>query len=172
MKIGPEEKRVKPLYQRVRKRNFLAPKCQNASCSRHIKGAPMRINLVPEEKRKPLYHAMPRVVPLHWREETDKIVRNLLKHDVIERVDYPTLWCSRAFFVAKPGGSRGLRLVTDYRTLNKNISRAHHFFPSISDIKKRISPDTKYFIKLDLTSSVSSIKNRQSRQRPHHLCYW
>ena len=45
---------------------------------RHIKGAPMRINLVPEEKRvKPLYHAVPRVVPLHWREEADKIVRNL-----------------------------------------------------------------------------------------------
>ena len=43
---------------------------------RHIKGAPMRINLVPEEKRvKPLYHAVPRVVPLHWREEADKIVK-------------------------------------------------------------------------------------------------
>ena len=112
---------------------------------RHIKGAPMRINLVPEEKRvKPLYHAVPSVVPLHWREEADKIVRNLLKHDVIEKVDYPTPWCSRAFFVAKPSGSRGLRLVMDYQTLNKNISRAHHFFPSISDIKKRISPNTKY----------------------------
>ena len=126
---------------------------------RHIKGAPMRINLVPEEKRvKPLYNAMPRVVPLHWREEADKIVRNLLKHDVIERVYYPTSWCSHAFFVAKPGGSRGLRLVTDYRTINKNISRAHHFFPSVSDIKKRISPNTKYFIKLDLTSSYHQLK--------------
>ena len=66
---------------------------------RYIKGAPMRINLVPEEKRvKPLYHAVPHVVPLHWREEADKIVKNLLKHDVIEKVDYPTEWCSRAFF--------------------------------------------------------------------------
>ena len=36
----------------------------------------MRINLVPEEKRvKPLYHTVPRVVPLHWREEGDKIVK-------------------------------------------------------------------------------------------------
>ena len=72
-------------------------------------------------------------------------------------VDYPTSWCSRAFF-AKPGSSRGLRLVTDYRILNKNISRAHHFFPSVSDIKKGISPDTKYFIKLDLTSSYHQLK--------------
>ena len=126
---------------------------------RHIKGAPMRINLVPEEKRvKPLYHAVPRMVPLHWREEADKIIRNLLKHNIIERVDYPTLWCSRAFFVAKPGGSRGLRLVTDFRHLNKNISHAHHFFPSVSDIKKRISPDTKYFIKLDFTSLYHQLK--------------
>ena len=126
---------------------------------RHIKGAPMRINLVPEEKRvKPLYHAVPRVVPLHWREEADKIVKNLLKHDIIKQVDYPTVWCSRVFFVAKPGGSRGLRLVTDFCHLNKNISRAHHFFPSVNDIKKRIRHDTKYFIKLDLTSLYHQLK--------------
>ena len=43
---------------------------------RHIKGAPMRINLVPKVKRvKPLYHAVPRVMPLHWREEADKIIK-------------------------------------------------------------------------------------------------
>ena len=81
---------------------------EHLKCGRHIKGAPMRINLVPEEKRvKPLYHAVPRVVPLHWREEADKIVKNLLKHNIIEQVDYPTSWCSQAFFMAKPGGSRG-----------------------------------------------------------------
>ena len=111
-------------------------------------------------------------MPLHWREEADTIVRNLLKHNVIERVDYPMLWCSRAFFVAKPGGSRGLRLVTDFRHLKKNISHAHHFFPSVSDIKKRISPDTKYFIKLRFDFFVSSTKDRQGRPRPHHLRHW
>ena len=51
-----------------------------------------------------------------------------------------------------------MRLVTDYRHLNKNISRAHHFFLSVSDIKKRIRPDTKYFIKLDLTSLYHQLK--------------
>ena len=101
---------------------------------------------------------MPRVVPPHWREEANIIVKNLLKYDIIEIVDYPTLWCSRAFFVAKPGRSRGLRLVTDFWHLNKNISRAHHFFLSISNIKKRISHNTKYFVKLDLTSLYHQLK--------------
>ena len=63
--------------------------CDHLKRGRYIKGAPMRINLVPEENRvKPLYQAVPRVVPLHWREEAEKIVRNLAKHDIIEHVNY------------------------------------------------------------------------------------
>ena len=46
----------------------------------------------------------------------------------------------------------------DFRHLNKNISRAHHFFPSVNDIKKRICHDTKYFIKLDFTSLYHQLK--------------
>ena len=50
--------------------------CEHLKRGRYIKGAPMRYNLVPEENRvKPLYQAVPRVVPLHWREEAEKIVK-------------------------------------------------------------------------------------------------
>ena len=87
-----------------------------------------------------------------------KIVRNLAKHNIIECVDYPTAWCSPAFFVAKPGGNRGLCLVMDDCHLNCNIDCAHHFFLSISDIKKRIRHNTTYFVKLDLTSLYHQLK--------------
>ena len=35
---------------------------------------------------------------------------------------------------------------------------AHHFFPSVNDIKKRIRHNTKYFVKLDLTSLYHQLK--------------
>ena len=47
--------------------------CEHLKRGRYIKGAPMRINLVPEEIRvKPLYQAIPRVMPLYWREDAEK----------------------------------------------------------------------------------------------------
>ena len=53
----------------------------------------MRINLIPKEKwTKLLYQAVLRIMPLHWRDEARKIMKNLVKHDIIEPVDYPTAW--------------------------------------------------------------------------------
>ena len=140
---------------------------------RHIKGAPMRINLVPEEKRvKPLYHAVPRVVPLHWREEADKIVRNLLKHDVIEKVDYPTPWCSCAVFRGQTWRQQRTEIDNGLPDSQQEHLPRTPLLPVRQRYQEENQPQHQVLHKIRSHVFVSSTKNRQGRQRPHHFCHW
>ena len=47
------------------------------------------------------------------------------------------------------GAEVKLRLVTDYRELNKAVLRPAHPFPSAPDLMRRLKPESKYFCKLD-----------------------
>ena len=98
---------------------------------------------------KPVRVSTARKVPLHFQEEADKTLQWFLDSGVIERV--PTTeqveWCSPGFFVPKPGGK--VRLVVDYRGINKHIERPVHPFPSPRDILRGIKPNSKWFLKLD-----------------------
>ena len=80
-------------------------------------------------------------------------MKELLTSGIISKEDKPTTWTSRAHFVPKPGktesGDVKLRLVTDYRELNKAVLRPTHPFPSAPDLMRRIHPSSKYFAKLD-----------------------
>ena len=140
---------------------------------RHIKGAPMRINLVPEEKRvKPLYHAVPRVVPLHWREEADKIVRNLLKHDVIEKSGLSHAVVFTCVF-------RGQTWQQQRTEIGNGLpdSQQEHFprsplLPVRQRRQEENQPRHQVLHKIRSHVFISSSKNRQGRQRPHHFCHW
>ena len=59
---------------------------------------------------KPMHVINARPVPLHYQDKADALVWKLVDENIITKVDVPTVWCSPAFFVKKPGG--GLRLVT------------------------------------------------------------
>ena len=48
----------------------------------------------------------------------------------------------------KPCGTK-VRLITDYRQLNRAVRRPVHPFPSASDLMKRIKPGSRFFCKLD-----------------------
>ena len=111
---------------------------------------PMKIHLRRDDPDyKPMRISTARKVPLHFQEEADKTLQWFLDSGVIERV--PTTeqveWCSPGFFVPKPGGK--VRLVVDYRGINKHIERPVHPFPSPRDILRGIKPDSKWFLKLD-----------------------
>ena len=117
-----------------------------------VKGPPMKVALNRSSKD---YHALhvskARKVPQHFQGEADKVLQAFLDSGVIERVpeDHVTEWCSPGFFVPKPNGK--VRLVVDYRGINKFITRPVHPFPSPRDIIKDIKPDSKWFLKLDAT---------------------
>jgi len=94
-----------------------------------MKGAPMKIQMRRGDPGyRPLRITAPRRVPLHFQQEADKDLKWFLDSGVIVPVpeDEQTEWCSPGFFVPKPNGK--VRLVVDYREINKFIDRPVHPF--------------------------------------------
>ena len=83
-------------------------------------GPDEEITFIEDPSVTPLNVARPRITPIGWRAEADLLVKKLLKSSIIEHVNHCTKWCSPATFVPKPSG-KGLRLVTDFRAINKHI---------------------------------------------------
>ncbi|CAB4034384.1 Retrovirus-related Pol poly from transposon [Paramuricea clavata] len=79
------------------------------------------------------------------REHLDELV----KLEVIERVDYPTDWVSAIFVAPKPNGN--IRLCLDPRPLNKALKRCHHPIPTIDDVLPELS-NAKVFTKVDCSN--------------------
>ena len=115
-----------------------------------ISGAPVSVTLNRAHPNyKPLKVATARRVPLHFQTEADKAIDLFIKSGVLEKVpdDEITEWCSPGFFVPKSNGK--VRLVVDYRQINKFIERPVHPFPSPRDIVKSIKSTSKWFLKFD-----------------------
>jgi hypothetical protein len=114
-----------------------------------MQGGPMHIYLDRESPSyRPSRTLTARPIPLHFQEEAAKTLNLFIKSGVIQKVDHPTEWISPAFFVSKPDGIR-VRLVTDFTSINRFISRPVHPFLCPQDIIKGILPASKYFITLD-----------------------
>jgi hypothetical protein len=115
-------------------------------------GAPMQIHLRRSDpKYKPCKMYRARLIPHHWEEEADKTIQWFLDSGVVVKVptSEPTEWCSPGFFVKKKEGGNKVRLVVDYRQLNKFVDRQAHPFPSPRDIVKGIREDSRWFVKFD-----------------------
>ena len=80
---------------------------------------------------------------------------DLVKRDVIERVNGPTEWVSALVVVAKPNGK--IRLCLDPRPLNKALKRCHHPIPTIDDVLPELS-NAKVFTKVDCSSGYWQVK--------------
>ena len=88
------------------------------------------------------------LVPLRIQRAETQVISDLLKKQVITKVNKPTPWCSPGFFVPKPNGT-SVRLVTDYTKLKKFVKRPIHPFPSATEIMQSIPEDVKCFAKLN-----------------------
>ena len=119
-----------------------------------MKGPPMHIQL--KENAIPYKITTARKTPRHWQQAADTIVNELLRKNVLARVDHPTEWTAPGFWVPKSDG-KGIRLVVDFSKLNKHICRPVHLFPSPLEIISGINHDAKYFAKLDAISGFYQI---------------
>jgi len=128
-----------------------------------IKGKPVKIHLKDDAKPKRILTT--RKIPAHHEEEAKRIIDQLIKDDVIAKLDTPTDWLSPAFFVPKESG--GLRLVVDYSIsgLNQNVKRNIHPFPSAADIMKSIKPTSKWFLKADATQGYHQVMLDEESQK-------
>ena len=117
------------------------------ACGR-MKGDPVHLELVDNPDVKPCHVKTARQVHIHHRDAAKTLLDELLAAGVIVEVEEWTEWISPAFFVEKPGTSK-VRLVTDYRQLNRRVKRPIHPFSPATDLIKRVDPNAKWFCKLD-----------------------
>ena len=113
-----------------------------------MKGEPMEIHFRKDIPVKPLNVHTTRPVPVHYRDMASKLVQELVKSGVLVPVEGASEWCSPGHFVPKPGGKK-MRLVTDYRQLNKYVARPTHPFPSAAELIKRVDSSSRWFAKID-----------------------
>ena len=96
----------------------------------------------------------PRKIPESLKQSLREHLDDLIKRDVIERVNGPTAWVSAIVVVAKPNGK--IRLCQDPRPLNKALKRCHHPIPTIDDVLPELS-NAKVFTKVDLATCIGKL---------------
>ena len=75
----------------------------------------------------------------------------------------PSQWASKAFPVLK-GNRKEVRIVSDFKTLNKAIEQPFWPTESSSQLIRNIEPDSRFFVTLDLTSGYHQVKvEKESR---------
>ena len=115
---------------------------------RNIVGGEMKIHLRPGPIVPVRVGTAPQI-PRHWQKLASEHLEVFLRDGVLTRVNEPTDWISRGFWVPKPGRSDSLRLVTDFIKLNSYVQRPVHPFPTSQSITRNIDPGSKWFAKLD-----------------------
>lgn len=98
---------------------------------------------------------MPRRIPIHLREEVNRIIEEMCEQGVIEESHGP--WVSLAVLVRKKDGT--IRFCVDYRKLHAVTEKDSYPFPRIDDILDQLSGNV-WFTTLDFRSGYWQIKIR------------
>ena len=122
--------------------------------NRQLSGPPMKIYLKQNVDKKPRHVLTARQIPLHLLPAADEALNKLLQSKIITPVTEPTEWISPAFYVPKGDTNAGLRLVTDFTSLNKYVERPVHPFPSSLEILRMIEHTSTVFCKMDAVQGL------------------
>ena len=104
-----------------------------------MSGGPASIELVNNGNRIiPTKVLIPRKIEINRQSAAREAIGKLVHQGILERVpnDVVTDWISPCSFVSKDG--KKLRLVVDFRGLNKYVKRPVHPFPSAMEIVSKI----------------------------------
>ena len=101
----------------------------------------------------------PRRIPVHYREEVEKQIAEMLEQGVIIESSSP--WMAPAVFVMKKSGD--LRLCIDYRELNKKTKKDAYPLPLPDEVQNRLSGST-VFSTLDLQSGYWQLPVNEADQ--------
>ena len=96
-----------------------------------------------------------RRIPFSRREKVTEKLDELMKLDVIEKVEGPTSWVNPLVVVEKPNGD--IRICLDMRQANLAIVREKHPVPTVEETLQEVS-NAKVFSKLDLNMAFHQIE--------------
>ena len=97
----------------------------------------------------------PRKIPESLKQPLREHLDELVKLNVVERVDYPTDWVSAIVVATKPNGK--IRLCLDPRPLNKVLKRCRHPMPTIEDVLPELA-NARVFTKVDCRNGYWQVK--------------
>ena len=113
-------------------------------------GKPMHIHMKPVPPgEKPRQSLTARAIPHAYREQAKQELDKMVNEGIIRPVSEPTEWLSPFLVVGKPNGN--VRLVVDFKDINRYILRPVHPFPSTADVLSSVDPTSKWFATLDAT---------------------
>lgn len=96
-----------------------------------------------------------RRIPFSRRDKVNEKLEDLLKLDVIEKVEGPTSWVNLLVVVEKTNGD--VRLCLDMRQANRAIVREKHPVPTVEETLQEVSY-AKVFSKLDFNMAFHQIE--------------
>uniref|UniRef100_A0A0K2T2Q8 Putative LOC100889457 [Strongylocentrotus purpuratus] n=1 Tax=Lepeophtheirus salmonis TaxID=72036 RepID=A0A0K2T2Q8_LEPSM len=127
-------------------------------------GPPMKIVFIQNaEDYIPLKITTAKQFHLHEEDQSEEVLTKIQNLGIIEPEPSVTKWCSPSMMVPKSNG-RGIRLVTDFRSLNPYVSHPIHTFPSVKDIVQSVPNESKVFCTLDCKIGYFQIENRMAEE--------
>ena len=119
---------------------------------------PVKIRLKENSGVRPSHCSWPYETPFHLRKAYTKEIKACLDAGILEKCgEEPSQWASKAFPVIK-GNGKDVRIVSDFKTLNRAIERPHWPTESSDQLLRNIVSDSKYFVTLDLTSGYHQVQ--------------
>ncbi|XP_071944705.1 uncharacterized protein [Antedon mediterranea] len=110
--------------------------------------------IVIDETVPPVIHA-PRSCPLAIKNDIKAELDEMMRLNVIQKVEKPVDWVSSLAYSQKPNGR--WRICLDPKDLNKAIKRTYHHTPTLDEITHKFS-GAKFFSKLDARHGYWSIR--------------
>ena len=103
----------------------------------------------------------------HCSKKISVKIDELLKEDIIERVEGPTTWASPVLVAPKPSGE--IRLCVDMRPAKEAIVRERLPIPTVDEVLEQLNRST-VFSKLDLPWGFHQIELHED-SRDHYFYY-
>ena len=108
-----------------------------------------------KDNARPFALNVPRPIPFPLRKAADEALDEMIKNQVIVKVDEPTAWVAPMVVVPKPGHSK-VRICTDFTELNKFIMREIHPMSTVESSLASLGQG-RVFSKIDANSGFWQI---------------
>ena len=120
--------------------------------------------IVTDPSVKPVVHP-PRRLPVALIDQVQEKLDNMVKDDIIAKVDQPTDWVSSMLAVRKPtmglDGKADIRICLDPKDLNGAIKREHFPMPTIEEVATRLN-GAKIFSVFDASNGFWQVELDQA----------